>query len=79
MFIGATTDARLRAFESRTGQELWVAELSDIARSIPITYQSHHEASLIRKDENGHAGGTHDHSLAGCPMGPAPLEESVRW
>jgi quinoprotein glucose dehydrogenase len=39
VFIGATTDARFRAFDSRTGKELWVAKLSDIARSVPITYQ----------------------------------------
>ena len=39
VFIGATSDARFRAFDSRTGKELWDTRLNDIARSEPITYQ----------------------------------------
>jgi quinoprotein glucose dehydrogenase len=26
-------------FDARNGKELWVAELSEIARTVPITYQ----------------------------------------
>ena len=39
MFIGATSDARFRAFDSRTGKELWATKLNNIARTVPITYQ----------------------------------------
>lgn len=39
VFIGATADSRFRAFDSRTGKELWVTKLNDAARSVPITYQ----------------------------------------
>jgi quinoprotein glucose dehydrogenase len=39
VFIGATTDAKFRAFDSRTGKELWVTKLNDVARSVPITFQ----------------------------------------
>jgi quinoprotein glucose dehydrogenase len=39
VFIGATADARFRAFDARTGKELWVTKLNDVARSVPITYQ----------------------------------------
>ena len=36
-FIGATDDSRFRAFDSRTGKELWTAKLDASAHSIPIT------------------------------------------
>jgi quinoprotein glucose dehydrogenase len=39
LFIGATDDRRFRAFDSKTGKELWVAELPASASSIPMTYQ----------------------------------------
>ena len=39
VFIGATNDRRFRAFDSRTGEELWVTRLEMSAYSIPITYQ----------------------------------------
>jgi quinoprotein glucose dehydrogenase len=37
-FIGATDDARFRAFESKTGREVWTYQLPASAESIPITY-----------------------------------------
>jgi glucose dehydrogenase len=39
VFIGATADSRFRAFDSRTGAELWVTKLSGDANAVPITYQ----------------------------------------
>jgi glucose dehydrogenase len=39
IFIGATNDRRFRAFDSRTGEELWVGELPMSAFAVPITYQ----------------------------------------
>ncbi len=38
VFIGATNDRRFRAFDSKTGQELWVTKIDMSARAIPITY-----------------------------------------
>jgi membrane-bound PQQ-dependent dehydrogenase (glucose/quinate/shikimate family) len=38
VFIGATADARFRAFDSRTGKQLWVAELAASAHAAPLTY-----------------------------------------
>ncbi|PWU05073.1 MAG: pyrroloquinoline quinone-dependent dehydrogenase [Terriglobia bacterium] len=40
VFIGATDDSRFRAFESKTGKELWVTRIDAGAHSAPITYQS---------------------------------------
>jgi len=39
VFIGATTDFGFRAFDARTGQELWRATLPDDALMTPLTYQ----------------------------------------
>jgi len=39
VFIGATGDHRFRAFDSKTGRELWAANLEFSAHSVPITYQ----------------------------------------
>ena len=39
VFIAATTDAKIRAFDSRTGTELWVARLDATGDSIPVTYK----------------------------------------
>ena len=39
VFIGATNDRRFRAFDSSTGEELWVTELDMSAIAVPVTYQ----------------------------------------
>src|SRR5947207_7216833 len=38
VFIGATTDSKFRAFDSRTGRELWVTRLDATADAVPLTY-----------------------------------------
>jgi quinoprotein glucose dehydrogenase len=38
VFIGATLDGRFRAFDSRTGRELWNTKLDAAADTIPATY-----------------------------------------
>jgi quinoprotein glucose dehydrogenase len=37
-FLGATDDARFRAFETGTGKEIWTVKLPASAESTPITY-----------------------------------------
>lgn len=39
VFIGASNDRRFRAFDSRSGEELWVTRLDMSAHAVPITYQ----------------------------------------
>jgi quinoprotein glucose dehydrogenase len=39
IFIGATNDSRFRAFETRTGKELWTEKIDASAHAVPITYQ----------------------------------------
>jgi glucose dehydrogenase len=38
VFIGASNDRRFRAFDSRTGAELWVAKLDMSAHAVPVSY-----------------------------------------
>lgn len=39
IFIGAAADRAIRAFESRTGRELWRADLPAGAKATPMTYE----------------------------------------
>ncbi len=39
VFVGATDDKRFRAFDARTGKELWAAKLAQSAQAVPISYQ----------------------------------------
>lgn len=38
VFVGATDDSRFRAFNAKTGEELWVHLLEGAAQATPITY-----------------------------------------
>ncbi len=39
VFVGATDDSRFRAFDAKTGKELWTFKLNGAAEATPITYQ----------------------------------------
>jgi quinoprotein glucose dehydrogenase len=39
VFIGATDDSRFRAFDSKTGKELWVTTIDAGAHAAPMTFQ----------------------------------------
>ena len=39
VFIGATDDQRFRAFDAKTGKELWTTRLDYNAQAVPITYR----------------------------------------
>jgi quinoprotein glucose dehydrogenase len=39
IFIGATTDKFLRAFDSATGEEIWTQRLPYTANATPLTYR----------------------------------------
>jgi quinoprotein glucose dehydrogenase len=41
VFVGATDDARFRAFDAKTGKELWTFKLNGAAEATPMTYQGH--------------------------------------
>jgi glucose dehydrogenase len=39
VFLGAAADNRFRAFDSKTGKELWTAQLERQGNAVPMTYQ----------------------------------------
>jgi glucose dehydrogenase len=39
IFVGATTDRRFRAFDSKTGKELWSTRLEATVNANPMTYR----------------------------------------
>ena len=39
VFVGATSDSRFRAFDSKSGKELWVTKLDHTATANPMTYR----------------------------------------
>ncbi len=47
VFIGATTDSKFRAFDSRTGKELWVTRLDATADAVPMTYQGRNAKQYV--------------------------------
>jgi quinoprotein glucose dehydrogenase len=59
VFIGATNDRRFRAFDARSGKELWIAELDASGNAIPITYQGvdGRQYVVIAAGGGGHIGG----------------------
>jgi quinoprotein glucose dehydrogenase len=65
VFIGATTDFFVRAFDIETGQELWKGRLPTAAHATPMTYR-------LRQDARQYvviaAGG---HGILGTPPGDA--------
>jgi quinoprotein glucose dehydrogenase len=40
VFVGATDDRRFRAFDSKTGKELWATQLPAAGNANPMTYQA---------------------------------------
>jgi quinoprotein glucose dehydrogenase len=47
VFIGATVDQRFRAFDAKTGKELWVTELPANGNATPITYMGKDGAQYV--------------------------------
>ena len=53
VFVGATNDARLRAFDSTTGRELWFTQLADAVNANPMTYMGRNGKQYVAAVANG--------------------------
>jgi glucose dehydrogenase len=53
LFIGATTDNHFRAFDEKTGKELWSVELENSAISTPLTYEAANGKQYVATTEGG--------------------------
>jgi len=58
VFIGATSDNRFRAFDSKTGKELWTTQLDYAATAVPITYQGKNGKQYVALMDAGGGQGT---------------------
>jgi len=63
VFVGATVDDRFRAFDSRTGKELWVTNIGAAAHTVPITYQGKDGRQYVALMVSG-GGFLGDHTIA---------------
>ena len=57
VFIGATADRRFRAFDSRTGEELWSAAFDYNVEAIPITYAGNDGRQYVAANVSAPASG----------------------
>jgi quinoprotein glucose dehydrogenase len=53
IFVGATTDYHFRAFDEKTGEELWSTQLENSAIATPITYQAANGKQYVATAEGG--------------------------
>jgi quinoprotein glucose dehydrogenase len=53
VFVGATNDKRFRAFDEKTGKELWAARLAMNAHAVPITYQGRNGKQYVAITASG--------------------------
>ena len=73
VLIGATMDSRFRAFDAKTGKELWAIELEASAHATPITYlgkKTGKQFVVIAAGGGGYFKGKVSDTLAAlCPRG----------
>lgn len=69
VFIGATKDARFRAFDARTGKELWYAQLEAAAAATPMTFMGRNGKQYVVVA----AGGPGDTDRGGTELYPQKL------
>jgi glucose dehydrogenase len=53
VFIGATSDSRFRAIDSKTGKELWVTRLNASGGANPMTYQGKSGKQYVAQSAGG--------------------------
>jgi quinoprotein glucose dehydrogenase len=64
-FVGATIDRTFRAFETRTGRELWQTALLAAGKATPMTYRANgRQFVVIAAGGDGEAFGTGDAIMA---------------
>lgn len=84
VFIGATNDSRIHAFESKTGKLLWEAKLEASGHSSPITYMGRdglQYVALMAEGGGAFLGGGSSNTLVAFALADVPrkaLPSSVR-
>jgi quinoprotein glucose dehydrogenase len=80
IFIGATNDRSFRAFDSKTGKQLWVAKIDADGHSVPITYLGTNgkQYVAIMAGGNGYFGDPPNDSLIAFTLSHGPLRQDVQ-
>jgi quinoprotein glucose dehydrogenase len=82
VFVGATDDARFRAFDAKTGKELWTFKLPAAAQATPITYRGAdgRQYVVITSTGGGFFGNpvTDDSVMAFALPKPAPSSQAAQ-
>ncbi len=71
IFVGATSDNRFRAFDSRTGSELWSVKLPYTATAMPMTYAGNdgkQYVAIVAASGGGFGGGGRGRGGAPAPL-----------
>src|SRR2546427_687537 len=63
VFVGATADSRFRAFDSKTGKELWAAKLNYNVTAVPMTYEGKNGKQYVAVVAASGRAGTNTESL----------------
>jgi len=69
VFIGATKDARFRAYDAKTGKELWYAQLEAAGAATPMTFMGRNNKQYVVIA----AGGPGDTDRGGTGLSPQKL------
>ena len=81
VFVGATDDGRFRAFDAKTGKELWTFKLAGAAEATPMTYQGRDgkQYVVITSTGGGFFGNpVTDDSIIAFALGSGPAAQSPR-
>jgi quinoprotein glucose dehydrogenase len=76
VFVGATDDGRFRAFDAKTGKELWTVKLPGAAEATPITYQGADGKQYVVITATG--GGFFNNAVTGDSVVAFALEDGDR-
>jgi len=74
VFVGATDDGRFRAFDAKTGKELWTFKLGGAAEATPMTYQGRDGRQYVVITATG--GGFFNNPVTGDDVMAFALESS---
>ncbi len=78
VFIGATNDSRFRAFDSRTGEELWSVKIDASGHATPMTYMGRdgRQYVVIAAGGGGFFGSAPSDAVVAFALAPVKLRKS---
>jgi glucose dehydrogenase len=53
LFVSGTLDSKLRAFDAKSGKELWVTDLPAVGHAVPVTYRGKNGRQFVAVMSSG--------------------------